>query len=550
MDSNKAKERSQILQDNWWVNRLPEAEVDFLVHVLAERHIIYVTNPKVASSTLKATLWRWHTQNPDSHDEISQLHRKDESPFKSPSDFGFRKFMVNINSSKYVRMCFVRNPYMRVLSCYLDKIKGTKDEPRRMRGKLNLPVEGTVSFSEFVERIASRSWYEADRHWRAQTENLLWDDIHYDFVGKFEFLLVEIDRLAGECGIDLRDYLHSRQHHAKNAALYLDDYYTQGLQARVHDVYKRDFEAFGYAYELPGTERLEHADAMARQAVVRFPDQAWGHVQRAEIAMRREDWETACERWAEIRRGFPDQSAGFQRGGEALLRAGHNEEAEAVASETIMRFPDRAWGYVHRGEVAMRRRDWSTACSHWTEVRRRFPEGSAGFVRGAAALLRMGKLEEADAVAKEAVERFPETAGGHVQRAEIAMRREEWGTACSRWAEVRRRFPEHDGSFVRGAAALLRAGHLEEAETIAGQAVARFPDKAGGHVQWGEIAMCRGDWKAACERWAEVRRRFPERAVGFVRGQTALVQAGRLQEAAAVSGEAAVRFPGPSGNAC
>ena len=550
METQKAKERSQVLPEDWWVGRLPEKEIDYQVHVLPKRGLVYVENNKVASSTLKATLWQWYMQNPDFAFETNQVHRKIDSPFKSPSDFGFRNFMMNINSPKYVRICFVRNPYMRLLSCYMDKIKGPGDEAGRMRRKLELPTEGVVSFSMFIEGIASRDWYAADRHWRAQTEQLLWGDVHYDFVGRFEHLLGEIDRLASECDIDLGDYLHSRQIHARNASLHLEEYYTKELQARVYEVYRRDFEAFGYGYALPGAERLEHADAVAREAVVRFPDQAWGHIQRAEIAMRREDWEAACEGWAEVRRRFPEQAAGFQRATEALLRAGNIEEAEAVAAEAIMRFPDKAWSHIQRAEIAMRRDDWTTACAQWSEVRRRFPDRAAGLVRGAGALLRVGKLEEADAVAKEAVERFPETAGGHVQRAEIAMRREEWGTACSRWAEVRRRFPEHDGGFVRGAAALLRAGHAQEAEAIAREAVARFPDIAGGHVQWGEIAMHGGDWEAACERWAEVRRRFPRRAVGFLRGRTALVQAGRLEEAAALAGEAAARFPDKTGGTC
>ena len=98
---------------------------------------------------------------------------------------------------------------------------------------------------------------------------------------------------------------------------------------------------------------------------------------------------------------------------------------------------------------------------------------------------------------------------------------------------------------MRGAEALMNAGHLEEAEAVAGEAVARFPDRAGGHVQRGEIAMRRRDWEGACARWAEFRHAFPDQAAGFVRGAEALMNAGHLEEAETVAGEAVARFPDP-----
>ena len=463
----------------WWTARLPEAEVDFLIHVLPERGIIFVTNPKVASSTLKATLLQWHAKDAKCSDQLGQVHDKGGTPFKSPSEFGFREFMLDINSANYARICFVRNPYVRLLSCYLDKVKGTEDEPRRMRRKLGLPDVGNVDFSEFVEAVAACSWYGADRHWRAQTENLLWGGIRYDFVGKFEFLMSEFDRLASELDMNFRDCIHNRRHHAKNATLHLDDYYNETLQARVYEVYRCDFDAFGYGYELPGTERLEQADAVARESVMRFPNDAWGYIQRAEIAMRRQAWGPACESWSEIRRLFPDEVVGFQRGGEALLSAGNIDEAEVVAAEAIKRFGHRSCGYVQRAEVAMRRRDWNSACARLAEVRRLFPERAMGFVRGAAALLRAGHVDEAEAMAREAILRFPDHVGGHVQLGEASMRRGDWETACDRWAEVRRRFPERSVGFQRGQVALKRASRREEAAALAAATAARFPGASG-----------------------------------------------------------------------
>ena len=92
-----------------------------------------------------------------------------------------------------------------------------------------------------------------------------------------------------------------------------------------------------YIEGLPAEER---AFAIYAMACIRERNETGSHLHRAELAMRRGDWEAACTQWAEMRRAFPDHAAGFVRGAEALLRAGRLEEAEAVAGEAAARFPD------------------------------------------------------------------------------------------------------------------------------------------------------------------------------------------------------------------
>ena len=203
--------------------------------------------------------------------------------------------------------------------------------------------------------------------------------------------------------------------------------------------------------------------------------EARNHHHRAELAMRRRDWEAACALWAEMRQDFPDNAAGFVRGAAALIHAGRLAEADTVAGKAVKRFPDHAGGHIQRPELAMRRRDWEAACALWAEMRQDFPDNAAGFVRGAAALIHAGRLAEADTVAGKAVKRFPDHAGGHIQRAELAMRRRDWEAACALWAEMRRDFPDNAAGFVRGAAALIHAGRLAEAE----QARRLAPDLRG-----------------------------------------------------------------------
>ena len=249
---------------DWWSARLPERQIDYHVRVVtragaaSRRPLVYVATPKAACTTLKATLWRWHLRDADCVVGPEVVHRQTDATFRAPRELGFRAFMADINSPGYVRLCFVRNPYTRLLSCYLNKIVGRNAAGRlrkdglAFRAKFGFAEDDDIPFAAFVDRIASESWYEANPHWRIQTEQLLWGDVRYDFVGRFESFLPELDRLAREWDVDLRGYLLDRVHHATHAHRHVGRFYTPALQARVHDLYRADFDAFGYDRALPG----------------------------------------------------------------------------------------------------------------------------------------------------------------------------------------------------------------------------------------------------------------------------------------------------------
>ena len=293
------------------------------------------------------------------------------------------------------------------------------------------------------------------------------------------------------------------------------------------------------------TPACGHALAAGQQEKYVLPNEldSLGYIHRAEVVMRRGDWEAACGLWRELRRAFPDHAAGYVRGAAALMSAGRPDEAERLAVEAAERFPDRLGGHYQRAEAAMRRGDWALASERWGELRQAFPHDASGYVRGAAALMNAGHLDEAEGLACEAMKRFPDRPGGWVQWAEVAMRRGDWTLASERWGELRRAFPHHTAGYMRGAAALRNAGHLDEAEGLACEAIKRFPDRPGGWIQWAGVAMRRGDWTLASERWGELRLAFPDDPTGYVRGAAALRNAGRPAEAEALEREAASSFP-------
>ena len=68
--------------------------------------------------------------------------------------------------------------------------------------------------------------------------------------------------------------------------------------------------------------RVEEAEGLACEALERFPEHPGGYVQRAEAAMRCEEWAVACERWEALRRVSPDQSSGYERGAVGAVERG------------------------------------------------------------------------------------------------------------------------------------------------------------------------------------------------------------------------------------
>lgn len=212
-------------------------------HFLPEQRLLYVSVPKVASSTLKVTLLRLALGDPDYLPK--RKHRDaDRLLHRPPPGFDF-------DAPDLRRFCFVRDPYARLLSCYLDKFapRAGWDSPQRLRVRRDLLADPMtpIAFPEFVERVAAQAPADMNRHWRPQTALLHWGKIRYDFVGRLERFEAELARLAPI--VDLRPWLHRRTKKT-GAATRLADHYTPALAARVRETFAADFEALGYAGEL------------------------------------------------------------------------------------------------------------------------------------------------------------------------------------------------------------------------------------------------------------------------------------------------------------
>lgn len=204
---------------------------------------VYVRVPKAANSTISKTL-AWMTYPEDR----ATIEQNDSG---RTSKHLFDKYPMTWRShasipADYFTFMFVRNPYSRVLSAYLDKIdpasaKSSFSFVARDAGKSNEPF----NFSDFVTYL-ERGGLHGNIHWAPQVDICPIPIDRLDLVAKIESIsdgLAEVGRRVFSQPIT---DIQQRSSGRTNSTSRLQRYYTPELAERVATLYRRDFETFSY----------------------------------------------------------------------------------------------------------------------------------------------------------------------------------------------------------------------------------------------------------------------------------------------------------------
>jgi hypothetical protein len=150
-----------------------------------------------------------------------------------------RKIKLNRKQKLYYKFTFVRNPYLRLLSCYNNKyINGCNDEMKYYLGGYLYRVN---TFEEFVNKVIKIPTAIMDRHIIPQF-NVIYKNNNclVDYVGKFENISEDFGRLQKKYNFKELKYLN------KSKDVNWEEFYTEELKEKVYLKYKKDFEIFGY----------------------------------------------------------------------------------------------------------------------------------------------------------------------------------------------------------------------------------------------------------------------------------------------------------------
>ncbi|WP_158637103.1 sulfotransferase family 2 domain-containing protein [Arenimonas daejeonensis] len=213
---------------------------------------VYFAVDKVANSSIKNSLYTIELESvnkapPSPFDKrLSPLL----SPYQLPPDL----LRVVLNSGNYFRFAFVRNPYSRTLSCYLDRILNPTSKPRAhlLRTlKAKDVVTEDISFDLFVRTICAQKSPDQNSHWRVQADDILWGDMEFDFIGKFENLWEDMGevsrRIWGEVRPPMAASEVNKSPKVTNAGSKLAQFYTPELADLIYERFRADFDAFGYS---------------------------------------------------------------------------------------------------------------------------------------------------------------------------------------------------------------------------------------------------------------------------------------------------------------
>jgi len=177
------------------------------------------------------------------------------SPLLMPFQFKDGDFIDILNDRKFRKFSFVRNPYTRILSCYLHRIIGERRaNPSKavLYQQTDFSDTNKPSFEEFLAFISNQKPNEMERHWAIQSDAMLYDEIEFDFIGKQETLiddLLALEKLIYGRDIFDRTALASVNLAPKvtNAGEKLGQYYTTRATDLLRECYERDFVNFGYS---------------------------------------------------------------------------------------------------------------------------------------------------------------------------------------------------------------------------------------------------------------------------------------------------------------
>lgn len=222
---------------------------DYLINWSRTHRYIYVEVPKAACSTIKLTLQRIELNDRD-YDPANK-HRRATSPLLSPLSAP-GDFLEALASPDYFRFCFVRDPYSRILSAYLEKLAGDDFERAMRLRHLGLRDDAVPSLRQFLEVLAGSDPAGCDIHWARQSDLLTPDRIAYDFVGRFESFREDFEAVLARIGRDA-DWIADARGHGTDAALRLGQWIGPRERALIEAIYAEDFDRFGYSRELGPT---------------------------------------------------------------------------------------------------------------------------------------------------------------------------------------------------------------------------------------------------------------------------------------------------------
>lgn len=195
-------------------------------------HPSIVFNPKTYKNIASEILLKNNI-----HKKLNELHKKKYSYFVKPGHESAAEIKKHfpIEWESYYSFCFVRNPYKKVVSDYIWRVKQSGID---------------VSFLEFLREIdksSPTSSKELTPKWPSNWPLYTIDDkVVVDRVGKFENLADDFEFICSQIDVE---FVPDELPRAKKVKDYsYKEYYNKDAYKIVSSLYSNEIEYFGYSF--------------------------------------------------------------------------------------------------------------------------------------------------------------------------------------------------------------------------------------------------------------------------------------------------------------
>jgi dermatan 4-sulfotransferase 1 len=225
-------------------NKVPKKWIVNRCAISKEKKYCFIRIPKCANSTVTRTLAHYDSNiNYDINMDLDGYYAK-----KLFDDFfSLDKLSLDNFVNEYYIFTFVRHPFSRILSAYLDKIYPEKDSFIEHRKRvIKYSKNGKLSFSSFVDYLENEGLY-SNPHWCPQTDLMITKPSDMSFVGKVESLDTDMSKVLEVLfGVDNSRKIMTRSTSRVRASSLINNYYDESLKGRIMSLYKLDFDLLGY----------------------------------------------------------------------------------------------------------------------------------------------------------------------------------------------------------------------------------------------------------------------------------------------------------------
>jgi hypothetical protein len=227
----------------------PPSRMDPRMIFSSDLATLYVATPKTGCTTIKtvvAAAIGLLDPSQLSGRARGRIHRAWRVRDRTWSDLTDEEREKTMFSDAAYRFTSVRNPYERLVSCYLDKIADGESYHlgRRLHG------QGEVTMLSFLQFVADQPPLRRDVHCRAMVDLCHFDKIRYDDIIRYEYFERDIRRVMGKLNLFDFPLPTASLSQRTDAGHYVHELLGEAECSLIQAIYHRDFDAFGYSRDL------------------------------------------------------------------------------------------------------------------------------------------------------------------------------------------------------------------------------------------------------------------------------------------------------------